>query len=58
MERDSSIEFDFRLAEMLGMTVETVRQTMSHHEWMQWTVVMGRRAQREEVAARKARRNA
>jgi hypothetical protein len=52
MER-TELEFEFYLAERLGMTVATLRRTMSAFEFMQWSVYYGRKAQRQELAARK-----
>lgn len=36
------------------MTVERLRREMSSHEFMRWSVYYGRKAQREELAQKKA----
>jgi len=38
------------------MTVEELRHRMSHKEWVWWQVYLGRKAQRQEMAAKKAKR--
>jgi hypothetical protein len=48
----TELEFEFHLAERLGMTVERLRRTLSAHEFMQWTVYFGRKAQRQQLASR------
>ena len=55
MENDPSLEFEFFLAEKLRMTVAELRQRMSNEEFMQWSVFLGRRAQREQIERAKAR---
>jgi hypothetical protein len=52
MER-TELEFEFYLAERLHMTVAQLRRTMSAREFMQWGIYYGRKAQRQELAARK-----
>ncbi len=44
------MEFEFRLAEKLGMTVGRLRAEMSQEEFTQWLVFWQRRAQRAELA--------
>jgi hypothetical protein len=39
------------LAEILGRTVDELRQTMSNAEFVQWTRYLARKAQRAELAA-------
>jgi hypothetical protein len=53
-EADTSLEFDYFLAEQLGMTVGTMRATMSGEEWIGWQVYYGRKAQRREMENRRA----
>lgn len=48
----TELEFEFHLAEKLGMTVDRMRRTMSAHEFMQWGLYFGRKAQRQELASR------
>lgn len=46
------LEFEFYLAERLGMTVARLRREMPMAEWMQWSVYFGRKAQRQQLAQR------
>jgi hypothetical protein len=46
------IEFDFFLAEHLGMTVATMRYSLSNDEYVGWSIYFGRKAQRQEMAAK------
>ena len=50
METNPSLEFEFYLAEKLGMTVGVLRAEMSAQEFTEWGVYFGRKAQREELA--------
>lgn len=52
----TELEFEFYLAEKLGMTVSRLRAEMSGLEWMQWTVYYGRKAQRAEMERERARK--
>ena len=52
METNSDIEFDFYLAQHLGMTVATMRASLSNDEYVGWSVYFGRKAQRQEMAAK------
>lgn len=45
------------LAETLGMTVSSMREEMGQAEFTQWKVYFGRRAQRDEMARKKAARS-
>jgi hypothetical protein len=47
--------FAFLLAEKLGMTVAELNGSMSQDEYMRWQVYLGRKAQRRELEAAKAR---
>lgn len=51
----TELEFEFYLAEKLGMTVSRLRQEMSSFEFMQWGVYFGRKAQRQEMEVKRAR---
>lgn len=48
------MEFEYFLADKLKMTVGEMRERMSNDELVRWSVFHGRRAQREELAAKKA----
>lgn len=54
-------EYEFYLAEKLGMTVEELmtgrKCPLSAYEFMQWQIYYGRVAQRKQLAAEKARGN-
>lgn len=52
---DPDTEFEFLLAERLGMTVARLRDEMTCDEFMRWGVYLGRKAQRRELAAQKAK---
>jgi hypothetical protein len=57
MERDPTLEFEhFLCAKLGGMTVEEMRERMSNEEFVRWSVYYGRKAQREELAAKSAKR--
>lgn len=43
-------EFDFFLADKLGMPVATLRAELSNDEWWRWQIYYGRQAQRAEIA--------
>jgi hypothetical protein len=44
------LEFDFYLAEKLGMTVDFMRQNVSAEEYLGWSTYYKRKRQREELA--------
>lgn len=50
------LEFEFYLAEKLGLTVARLRREMSSHEFMQWGVYFGRKAQRQEMEVKRRAR--
>lgn len=50
MDSRPDLEFDYVLAEKLGMTVGELRRRMSQAEWLGWYVYLGRKAQRREMA--------
>lgn len=52
METDSTIEFEFFLAEKLGRTREELLKTISEREFLGWSVYYGRRAQERQLAQR------
>jgi hypothetical protein len=56
MESRPDIEFDYFLAAKLGRTVAEMRATVSNAEYVGWQVYFGRKAQRQEMAAKDARR--
>lgn len=50
----TDLEFEFFLAEQLHMTVTRLRREMPAQEYMQWGVYFGRKAQKQELAAKAA----
>jgi hypothetical protein len=50
MDDDPELEFQFYLAQKLGMTVGRLEREMSNIEFVRWAVYYGRKAQREELA--------
>lgn len=57
MERNPTLEFEHYLCSKLGgMTVQEMRERMSNLEFVSWSVYFGRKAQREELAAKSAKR--
>ena len=55
-DADSDLEFDFFLAEKLGMTVERMRASVSADEWLRWAIYYGRKAQRRHLEIEEMRR--
>ncbi len=49
----TDLEFEFYLAERLGMMVADLRRRMSAAEYLGWSIFYGRKAQRAQLAARK-----
>lgn len=49
------LEFEFMLAEKLGMTVARMRRDLSVEEFVGWSVYFGRKAQRAEMAQKRGR---
>jgi hypothetical protein len=49
-ENDDELEFEFYLAQKLGMTVEAMRDNMSNAEFVRWGIYYARKAQRQEIA--------
>ena len=57
MEHSPTLEFEHFLCSKLGgMTVEEMRERMSNEEFVRWSVYYGRKAQREELAMKSAKR--
>lgn len=52
----TDLEFEFYLAERLGMTVSRLRREMPSYEFMQWGVYFGRKAQRQEMEVKRRAR--
>lgn len=54
MHANPDIEFDYYIAERLGMTVQElltgVKGPISNLEWMEWQIYFGRKAQRRQIA--------
>ena len=55
MATNSNLEFEFFLAAELGMFVSQLRR-MSNAEFVEWKVYYSRKAQRDEVEMKKAKR--
>jgi len=51
---DGELRFEFYLADRLRMTVATLRETMSHHEFVQWSRYHAVLAQERELAEARA----
>lgn len=50
METTPELEFEFFLAQKLGMTVARLRAEIGNDEWVGWQVYYGRMAQNQELA--------
>lgn len=50
METNPTVEFEFFLAQELGMTVGDMRARIGCDEFIGWQVYYGRKAQRAELA--------
>jgi uncharacterized protein YegP (UPF0339 family) len=50
LDDDPDLEFEFYLAQKLGMTVARMRREMSNGEFMLWSRFYARKAQAEELA--------
>ncbi len=50
-EANQGLEFEFFLAQKLGMTVDRLRAEMPNEEFLYWSMYYARKAQREELAA-------
>lgn len=55
-EEDPSLEFDYFLAEKLGMLVADLRVRMSGQEYREWVTYFSRKNQRRELEVAKLRR--
>lgn len=53
-EATPDLEFEFYLAQKLGMTVDRMRAEMSADEYTRWGIYYARKAQREELERLKA----
>jgi hypothetical protein len=51
----TDLEFEFFLAQKLGMTVARLREEMSAEEFGRWVVYYQRKAQRDELAMKLGR---
>ena len=54
LENEPGLEFEFYLADRLGMTIGQLRQ-MPNDEFMLWGMYHSRKAQRQELATKSAR---
>ena len=52
-ETSPDVEFEFYLAQKLGLTVARLRAEVTNQEFLEWGVFYGRKAQREELAMRR-----
>lgn len=52
MEANPDLEFEFYLAQKLGMTVARLRAELGHDEWVGWSIYYARLAQNQELAAK------
>lgn len=55
MEANPEEEFEFFLAQKLGMTVMRLREEMGNDEFVRWYIYYARKAQREELELKKAK---
>lgn len=51
--KDDDLEFEFYLAQKLGMTVTRMRAEMTNLEYVHWGIFYARKAQRQELAMKK-----
>ena len=49
-EQDKQLQFEFFLADKLGMTVSRLRHEIDTDEFMRWSVYYARKAQSAELA--------
>lgn len=54
LELNPDLEFEFYLADRLGLTVADMRRKMSNLEFTYWAMFHGRKAQRRQLAQLKA----
>lgn len=52
---DPDYEFEFFLAEKLGMTRQQLRNNMSEREFIEWSRYYAVQAQRQDLAAKQAK---
>jgi len=55
METSPELEFEYFLAQKLGITVARLRAEMTNKEFVHWSVYYARKAQREQLELRRAR---
>lgn len=51
---DDALEFEFYIADRLGMTVERMRREMTEAEFLHWTMYHARKAQRAELEQKRS----
>lgn len=49
----TDLEFEYYLAEQLGMTVGKMRREMSAQEYLEWQIYYGRKAQKAEMRGKR-----
>lgn len=54
MEEDGDVEWEFFIAQKLGMTVQEMCERMSNEEFEHWKIYFGRVAQKRELAIKAA----
>lgn len=54
LEENPDLEFEFFLAQKLGMTVARLRSEMSNGEFVYWSRFYMRKAQRDELESKRA----
>lgn len=54
-ETEPELEFEFFLAQKLGMTVVRLRAEMDQMEFLEWGIFYARKAQRQELEMSKAK---
>jgi hypothetical protein len=55
LETNPTLEFEFFLAQKLGMTVARLRVELSNEEFTYWGTYYARKAQRQELETLKAK---
>lgn len=54
-ETSPDLEFEFYLAQKLGMTTARLRAEMTNQEFVEWGIFYARKAQREELQTSRGR---
>jgi hypothetical protein len=51
LENDSELEAEFVVAHELHMTVQQLREDMTHNEFVHWVMYFNRKVQKEELVS-------